>query len=149
MWIFPGHFFSMTLIRSHGPNTMHIEYYGTSRRCLAAILTDLQAFNGNKCLKRGISLKINFGHLNLLWGSKIQKNGYRALELDVPSCRKCKIGKNQIWRPPVSTFSCKNPLWAPAAINVGWNLWIWDFWPKSISFHLVMHILAQKSIWFG
>ena len=48
MWIFPGHFFFMTFPRFPGPSTMHIEYYGTSRRCLAAILTDLQAIIGIK-----------------------------------------------------------------------------------------------------
>ena len=35
------------------------------------------------------------------------------------------------------------------AINAGWNLQILDVWSKSISFHLVMYIQAQKSIWVG
>ena len=35
------------------------------------------------------------------------------------------------------------------AVNAGWNLQIIDVWSKSISFHLVMYIQAQKSIWFG
>ena len=32
------------------------------------------------------------------------------------------------------------------AINARWNLQILDVWSKSISFHLVMYIQAQKSI---
>ena len=35
------------------------------------------------------------------------------------------------------------------AINARWNLQILDVWSKSISFHLVMYIQAQKSIWVG
>ena len=35
------------------------------------------------------------------------------------------------------------------AINAGWNLQILDVGSKSISFHLVMYIQAQKSIWVG
>ena len=35
------------------------------------------------------------------------------------------------------------------AINARWNLQILDVWSKSISFHLVMYIEAQKSIWVG
>jgi hypothetical protein len=53
---------------------MLIEYYGTSRRCLAAIFTDLQAIIGIRPWKREISLKMDFERLNLLRGYKIQKN---------------------------------------------------------------------------
>ena len=35
------------------------------------------------------------------------------------------------------------------AINARWNRQILDVWSKSISFHLVMYIEAQKSIWVG
>ena len=52
MWIFPEHFFLMTFTRSHGPSTMHMEYYGTPRRCLEAIGADLQAIIGIKAEKR-------------------------------------------------------------------------------------------------
>ena len=63
-------FFFMTFTRSHGPSTMHMEYYGTLQRRLA----DLQAIIGIRPWKRGISLKMHFDGSHLLWGCKIIKN---------------------------------------------------------------------------
>ena len=88
---------------------------------------------------------MGFECLNLLWGSKIQKNGYRTLELDVPSCQSWKFWKNHVFWPPGSAFTCKSPYGAPTAINLGGNVSTSVFWPKTISFHLVMHIKATKT----
>ena len=37
---------------------------------------------------------------------------------------------------------------APRAINLEGDLSTLDFWPKIISFHLVMHIKATMTLWF-
>ena len=59
-------FFFMNFTRSCGPSTVHIEYYGTSWRCLAAILADLQAIIGIRPRKHEISLKMDSDGSNLL-----------------------------------------------------------------------------------
>ena len=50
---------------------------------------------------------------------------------------------------PGSAFTCKNPNGAPGAINLGGDLLILGFWPKTISYHMVMHKKATITLWFA
>ena len=50
---------------------------------------------------------------------------------------------------PGSAFTCKNPNGAPRAINLGGDLLILGFWPKTISYHMVMHKKATITLWFA
>ena len=114
IWIFPGHFFCMTFTRSQGPSTMHIEYYGTSWRCLAAILADLQAIVGNRHWKREISLKIDFDGSNLLWGCKIIKKSQKMVgNTRCPKLPELKnLKKSHLLTPRVNLY-LQNPLSYP------------------------------------
>ena len=116
-------FFRYTFLQwfSLGPMGQ-VQYYGTSRRCLAAILADLQALIGITPRKHEISLKMGSGGSNLLWGCISIKNYKKLLEtldLDVPSCQSWKIWKNHTGSPPRSAFACKNPYGAPQGYKSG------------------------------
>ena len=37
----------------------------------------------------------------------------------------------------------------PRPINLGGDVWILVFWPKTISFHMVMHKKANITLWFA
>ena len=136
-------FFSMIFTRSHGP----MEYYGTPRRCLAAILADLQAIVGNRHWKHGNSLKMHSDDYNLLWGSKIIKNHKKWIEdtriwcFKLPELKKMK--KPHLLSPPRQPLPTNPPillLMLTKAKFFVWYLFISSFWPKTISFQLVKHI---------
>ena len=52
-------------------------------------------------------------------------------------------------RPPDQPLPAKTLMGPPRAINLGWYLWIWDFWPKTISFHMILHKKATITLWFA
>ena len=60
-----------------------------------------------------------------------------------------RFEKKSHWVIPGSAFTCKNPYGAPRPINLGGDVWILVFWPKTISFHMVMHKKATITLWFA
>ena len=59
-----------------------------------------------------------------------------------------KFEKIMLGHPLISLYLQK-PLRGPQSYKSGWYLSILDFWPKTISFHVVMHIKATQTLWFG
>ena len=80
---------------------------------------------------------------------KNHKKWLETLELEVPSCQSWKIWKNHTGSVPGQPLPAKTLMGPPRAINLGGNLWILDFWPKTISFHMVMHKKATITLWFA
>ena len=60
-----------------------------------------------------------------------------------------KFEKITLGRPPDQPLPAKTLMGPPRAINLGWYLWIFDFWPKTISFHMVLHKKATITLWFA
>ena len=60
-----------------------------------------------------------------------------------------KFEKITLGHPPGQPLPAKTLMGPPRAINLGGNLWILDFWPKTISFHMVMHKKATITLWFA
>ena len=60
-----------------------------------------------------------------------------------------KFEKNHTRLPPGSAFTLQKPLWGTRAKNLGWYVSILGFWPKTISFHMVMHKKATITLWFA
>ena len=79
---------------------------------------------------------------------KNHKNCWWTLELDVPSCQSWKIWKIHAGSPPGHPLPAKTLMGAPRAINLGGDVSILIFWPKTISFPMVMHKKATKTLWF-
>ena len=61
-----------------------------------------------------------------------------------------RFEKITLGHPRVSLYLQK-PLWGPPRpINLGGgDVWILIFWPKTISFHMVMHKKATMTLWFA
>ena len=57
-----------------------------------------------------------------------------------------KFEKITLGRPPDQPLPAKTLMGPPRAINLGWYLWILDFWPKTISFHMVLHKKATITL---
>ena len=60
-----------------------------------------------------------------------------------------RFEKNHTGSSPGQPLPAKTLMGPPRAINLGGNLWILDFWPKTISFHMVMHKKATITLWFA
>ena len=58
-----------------------------------------------------------------------------------------KSEKITLGGPPDQPLPAKTLMGPPRAINLGGNLWISDFWPKTISFHMVMLKKATITLW--
>jgi hypothetical protein len=93
---------------------MHMEYYGTPRRCLEAIGADLQAIIGIRPWKHEISLKMDFDGSNLLWGCKINKNHKKRIEytrIRCPKLPELKDLKKSHWVTSRVSLYLQKPLW--------------------------------------
>ena len=60
-----------------------------------------------------------------------------------------KFEKITLGRPPDQPLPAKTLMGPPRALNLGWYLWILNFWPKTISFHMVLHKKATVTLWFA
>ena len=59
-----------------------------------------------------------------------------------------KFEKITLGRSPDQPLPAKTLMGPPRATNLGGNLCILDFWPKTISFHMVMHKKTPITLWF-
>ena len=74
----------------------------------------------------------------------------RNTRIRCPKLPELKSLKKSHWvAPPDQPLPAKTLMGPPRAINLGWYLWILDFWPKSISFHMVLHKKATMTLWFA
>ena len=61
-----------------------------------------------------------------------------------------KFEKITLGRPPDQPLPAKTLMGPPRPINLGGgDVWILVFWPKTISFHMVMHKKATITLWFA
>ena len=60
-----------------------------------------------------------------------------------------KFEKITLGRPPDQPLPAKTLMGPPRPINLGGDVWILVFWPKTISFHMAMHKKATKTLWFA
>ena len=60
-----------------------------------------------------------------------------------------KFEKITLGRSPDQSLPAKTLMGPPRAINLGGNLLILDLWPKTISFHMVLHQKGTITLWFA
>ena len=60
-----------------------------------------------------------------------------------------RFEKNHTGSSPGQPLPAKTLMGPPRPINLGGDVWILVFWPKTISFHMVMHKKATISLWFA
>ena len=81
---------------------------------------------------------------------KNHKKMVRNTKIRCPKLPELKDLKKSHWITPGSAFTCKYPYGAPQAYKSGGgDVWILVFWPKTISFHMVMHKKATITLWFA
>ena len=96
-----------------------VKYYGTSRRCLAAILADLQANIGIRPRKHEISIKMDFDGLG---GCKIMKKSLkmgRNTRIKSPKLPELRSLKKSHWVAPRVSLYLQKPLWDPQGYKSG------------------------------
>ena len=60
-----------------------------------------------------------------------------------------RFEKNHTGSSPGQPLPAKTLMGPPRPINLGGDVWILVFWPKIISFHMVMHKKATITLWFA
>ena len=110
-----------------------VEYYGTSRRCLAAILADLLAIIGIRPRKHEISLKMDFDGL---WGCKIIKKSLKMVRntrIKSPKLPELRSLKKSHWVAPRISLYLQKPLWGPPGLQIwGGTSGFWIFGQKPL-----------------
>ena len=72
----------------------------------------------------------------------------RNTRIRCPKLPELKNLKKSHWVDPRVSLYLHKPLRAPQGYKSGGDVSILVFWPKTISFHMVMHKKATITLWF-